>query len=132
MSTALTLLSLGCAAACFAIRELSAHGKLNPSGPSDGFWGEQSWRRKYDDDVSGLTHAPDNWYYRLFKIPFKERFPLSATALVWLTDGYHLMGFLMQLFIFFAIAGINQKMFLACWIAWSLFFNVFYTVFNRS
>lgn len=131
MSVFFTLLSLGVAAACFAIRDLISHGKFS-YGPSEGFWGEQSWRRKYASN-NGLLDLPlSNWYYDLFKIPYLERFPLSATLLVFLTDGYHLMTLFMQLSIFAAISVGDWKMLLACWITWSLFFNVFYTVFNRN
>lgn len=129
MSVFLILTSLALAAACFAIRELAAHGKLNYKGPADSFWGEQSWLRKYSD---GLIQAPKNWYYRVFKIPYKEKFPLSATALVFVTDGYHLLGFLMQIFICFSVSGGDWHLFGAALLIWSLYFNVLYTVFNRS
>jgi hypothetical protein len=33
--------------------------------------------------------APDNWYYRRFRIPYRERFPGSATIFSCLTDGFH-------------------------------------------
>lgn len=131
MSVFFTLLSLAVAAACFAIRDLISHGKFS-YGPSEGFWGEQSWRRKYYSN-NGLMDLPlSNWYYDLFKIPYLEKFPLSATLLVFLTDGYHLMTLFMQLAIFAAISAVDWKMFLVCWLTWSLFFNVFYNVFNQA
>jgi hypothetical protein len=36
-----------------------------------------------------LQVAPDNWYYRFFKLKYRERFPLSGSFLVALTDKYH-------------------------------------------
>jgi len=56
----------------------------------DSFWGVNSWVRKYD---STLPIIRTNWYYRTFKIIYKEHFPGSATIFVWLTDGYHLTQF---------------------------------------
>lgn len=48
-------------------------------------------RNKYAEDERGaLIPAPGGWYYKLFKLKYKERFPLSATALVWLTDRWHM------------------------------------------
>lgn len=94
---ALILLSLGIAAR--SISELALHGKLRWSEGIYGFWDEDGWRRKYKiewtkDDLGGWQYrmykAPSNWYYRTFKLAYKERFPLSATFLVAFTDGYHL------------------------------------------
>jgi hypothetical protein len=81
---------------CLAIRESlqsfrhdkTLWSKLNPIH----FFGERSDLRKYKH--YGLVKSPNTWYYRTFKIEHKERFPLSATALVFLTDGFHLMLFM--------------------------------------
>jgi len=56
------------------------------------FWNPQhSWRYKYARDAHNrLQSAPDNWYYNTFNLSYKERFPLSATALAWTTDAWHL------------------------------------------
>lgn len=55
------------------------------------FFGEKSWENKYAKDGYGfLIEAPDNWYYKRFNIKFMEKFPFSATLLVFLTDGFHL------------------------------------------
>lgn len=93
---ALFLLSLGIVAR--AISELAWHGKLKWSGKHTTFWGNNSWMRKYNfkgDMYNDLP--PNNWYYRTFNIDYRERFPLSATALVFLTDGMHLMQFVYHL-----------------------------------
>lgn len=52
----------------------------------DKFWNpEYSWLNKYDEQL-------------------KPKFFLSTTALVFLTDGYHLMKFLRNIFLFASIA----------------------------
>jgi len=68
------------------------------------FFGLHSWARKYYTFLWDNAVAPDNWYYRFFKIKHKERFPLSATALVFLTDGFHLMQWLAINFFTLSIA----------------------------
>lgn len=90
--TLLTIILLVIAFMAYAVKELQQFGKLNWFG----FWGKVSWARKYKrildtKQATIFVPAPNNWYYRLFKIRYKERFPLSATALVFLTDGFHLM-----------------------------------------
>ncbi|MEL6835234.1 MAG: hypothetical protein AAFP77_19700 [Bacteroidota bacterium] len=56
------------------------------------FWNpKKSFTAKYAKDKEGvLIPAPDKLYYRLFNLQYKERFPLSATALSWATDAWHL------------------------------------------
>jgi hypothetical protein len=56
------------------------------------YWNpEHSWRYKYArTELNTLQPAPDNWYYRTFDIAYQERYPLSATALAWTTDAWHL------------------------------------------
>jgi hypothetical protein len=57
----------------------------------NGYAAKQDWRNKYAKDSQGaLIPAPDRLYYHLFSLTYKERFPLSATALVALTDRWHL------------------------------------------
>ena len=48
-----------------------------------------SWENKYKNP---LTPAPGTWYYKAFNLKYKERFPLSATQLVFLTDAWHFAG----------------------------------------
>ncbi len=44
------------------------------------------WKMKYKDP---LERAKRNWYTQLFKLKYKERFPLSGSFLVAFTDRYH-------------------------------------------
>jgi hypothetical protein len=88
----LALLLLAIGIACYSLRELQSQGKLRWQKEDASFWGNDSWLRKYKlDDKKQLIEAPHTWYYRFFKIKYKERFPLSATFLVNFTDGYHAM-----------------------------------------
>lgn len=94
----IALFLLAVSIGAYSISQLQQHGKLMFDSP---FWDASSWKLKYKiewikcrdgnlPDLGQFTLAPNNWYYRLFKIKYKERFPLSATFLVALTDGYHL------------------------------------------
>lgn len=62
------------------------------------FWGRNSWARKYAGRKKKYSRlmlpAPDNWYYRKFKIKYQERFPGSATVFVWVTDALHFFQFM--------------------------------------
>lgn len=63
----------------------------------------ESWAKKYSRK---LEPSPYLWYYLfLYKPKYKERFPYSTTALVWLTDYWHFTQFIFLncLFIAFAI-----------------------------
>jgi hypothetical protein len=93
----LSLALLGIGITAYSISQLQQHEKLRWMNNVYGFWGERSWTRKYvwlKDPISNtepmFVAVPNNWYYRLFKLPYKERFPLSATFLVNFTDGYHM------------------------------------------
>jgi len=99
----ISLLLLIPAIAAYSISQLQQHGKLRWSYLKiESFWGEFGWRKKYKWDEQGtFLPAPKTWYYRFFKIKYKERFPLSATFLVAITDGYHLS----QSVMFLSIAG---------------------------
>jgi hypothetical protein len=62
----------------------------NPTG----FWGKESWLRKYKlDHLDRPTLAKKTWYTKLFNIKYKERFPLSATLFVFISDGFHALQF---------------------------------------
>lgn len=82
------------AIACRSISELALHGKLRWSKGDDSFWGEESYWRKY---ASPIDAPKNNWYYKFFKIGYKERWPTSATFTVFATCGMHLMQFLYHL-----------------------------------
>lgn len=88
------------AIACYTMIQMYGFGKLRWSKPGNGFWGYASDIRKYK-----FPHelAPDTWYYRFYNLRYREKFPLSATLLVFLTDGYHLMQFFMFIFLSLSI-----------------------------
>lgn len=74
------------------------------------FFGSHSWLLKYKPDKSVLAFGEyrplpplKNWYYRLFDIEYRERFLFSTTALVWMTDGFHLFNMLMKVALICAI-----------------------------
>ena len=120
---ALQILFIALAAVCWAYISLYRFGKLKEG---NGFFEGNSWIRKYKYSPKlGLESAPDNLYYRTFGILYKERFPFSATALVFLTDAYHLAQWLMIKFILLAVT-VNWVEFLILWFFWVLFFNASY------
>lgn len=97
------------AIAAYSIGQLVQHGKIRWSKDVFGFWGEESDRRKYHrkprtpDGGYWITGAKVNWYTRLFKIKYAERWPTSTNLTVFLTDGYHLMQFFMFIFLSLSI-----------------------------
>lgn len=58
------------------------------------------WKRKYREP---FEPAPNNIYYKFFKLKYKERFPLSGSLLVSFTDKYHAYQFFFKLFLCAAI-----------------------------
>lgn len=58
------------------------------------------WENKYRKP---LQIAPVNWYYKLFKLKYKERFLFSGSFLVALTDRYHRFQLFFKLFLCAAI-----------------------------
>lgn len=75
------------------------------------FFGPRSARNKYASTSSGeLLSAPlNNKYYKRYRLIYKERFPLSATILVFLTDAFHLFQFLRTNLIILAILTFDYK-----------------------
>jgi hypothetical protein len=87
--------------ALYRITQLQQHGQLKWSAHKNmrGFWGEWSSDRKYklwmrSNIVIDKVKAPENWYYRLFNIKYRERWLTSTWLTVFATDGYHLLQFL--------------------------------------
>lgn len=105
------------------------------------FWGNQSDLRKYkrargSNNAMYLTEPPklrwyNRWYYAFFRIERREAFPFSATALVWLTDGYHFIQFWMLKFIFLAITQ-DPALYAGIWFAWSTMFSLALRYFKSS
>lgn len=114
---------------CYSISQLQLFGKLKWMDNEDGFWGIYSWKRKYkiawSADDKGFLKAPDTWYYRFFKIPYRERFTLSATLLVFLTDGFHLMQFFFKLLFCAAFYPLTNWWFpFVLWLLWTIVWNL--------
>lgn len=102
----LELLAFILAASCYAVSQAVVHGKFNLYGGE--FWNDMGFLRKYnrkgDPYNYGLIYAPNTWYYRWFKIKYKERFPGSATIFVFVTDAYHLFQALFKIFLCLSFA----------------------------
>lgn len=133
----ISLIFFTISAGLYGIISLINHGKFKYQFHSENdttFWGEGSWFRKYKS-TPGLVTAPDTWYYRFFDIRYQERFPLSATALVFVTDGMHLTQFLMiktlilSIITFHGIPSLTT--FFIYLVAWSIGFNATYKLFAK-
>lgn len=133
----LSFLSFALGVVCYSVKELQAHGKLKWMDNPTGFWGSKSWVRKYKPDYrAGLTRTgPNNWYYRFFKLSWKERFPLSATLLVSITDGSHLMQTAFK--VLFCISIVTYSMDFSWWmvfcyfVIWGLTFTITYKFLSK-
>jgi hypothetical protein len=73
----------------------------------------ESWKNKYEVNPDGTLVPTESknhwWYYGLYKPNYAERFPLSSTALVFLTDDWHKYQFIMYRFLYMAISfGMNK------------------------
>lgn len=115
---------------CYTIKELQSHGKLKGQKDDSSFWGERSWMRKWK-----TTNGKQLTMLQAVHTK-KEAFPLSSTALVWLTDGYHLMQFFyIKLFILSIV--LYSPVFTWYWdgaiylVTWYLVFNAIYKVFSK-
>jgi hypothetical protein len=138
MTTIINLLLLSTAAVAYCISQLQIQGKLSWSIRNEDvvhFWDQSSWSRKYAVNASGsLTKAPTGYYYKLFNLKYKERFPGSATVFVALTDGYHMMQMVFLLCISAAIAIHYDRWFISLIIiraAFGIVFTICYKLFAR-
>lgn len=112
------------------------------------FFGSRQYLRKYKVvswrnadlnfflDAGATVQRPlNNWYYKLFSIRYKERFPLSATMLVVFTDSFHLSNFLMSMSFVTALyfaEGHNLIMIPVYLLAWHTgFFTTFNFIFRK-
>ena len=92
-------------------------------GESDG------WKRKYREP---FEPAPNNFYYKFFKLKYRERFPLSGSLLVSFTDKYHAYQLAFKLFLCSAI--VLYRPVLGWWdslvlfVLWGLTFTIVYTI----
>lgn len=134
----LGFISLALSIACYSVSQLAQHGKLRWGNTN--FWDIDSWTNKYKIKVdkngnSIFIHVPNNWYYRFFKLTHREKFPLSATFLVWTTDGYHLMQFMFLLFLSLAITlfiGFNWYLLLGVWSGIHIVHALVYKLLSRQ
>ena len=127
---ALKLIFVLLASACWGtMSKYLFHGdSKNPYG----FWGKESYKRKYKKSSYSqvgsysLVDAPNTTYYKFFKIKYKEKFPWSATMLVFVTDGFHLAQWFMIKFIIAAIT-LDWRWYLIYWFAWTVMFTIIWT-----
>lgn len=134
------------ACACYAINQLWYQYRLRWSKPfGRGLFDGMSWLRKYAYTVDkkgspSPAIAPNNWYYKIFKIKYKEKFPGSATIFVLFTDGMH---FTQHFYIILLVISImtsgtpgNFKegtiLFFEYYFVWLVFFNLFYSIFSKK
>lgn len=114
-----------------AIFSLIAHNKLT-FGPLTGFFGRDQWVRKFADIEGTFITAPNNLYYKTFRIRYKEAFPLSATALAWITDAYHFFQFITIKLVILAMLTYQTTVnpfidFFLLWAQWSVMFEATYS-----
>lgn len=131
----ISVVALLIAAGFKALAESCAHGK-NRWAPHSymstgrgGFWDSQAWRRKYKWDNGTPVPAPSTYYYKLFNLKYKEKFPGSATIFVSLTDCYHASFSMMVSFIVLAVAIWTPwpiAFFIGARVVWGIGFSVAY------
>lgn len=102
----------------YTLSQLVMHSKIRWTGR----YFSNSGRNKY-----GEGYPLDNWYYRFFKIPHRERFPGSATIFVTFTDFYHLSQAVFKVCLCLAIA--FHKPFFNWWIDAIIFWSIFSVTF---
>jgi hypothetical protein len=137
----LSLLFLALSIAARSVAELQQHNKLRwQKEDTDyfSFWGRNSWVRKYAGNhkkAALLERVKNhNWYYRFFKIKYKEAYLFSSNFLIWTTDGYHLCQMLsfsfLTLSITFAI-GFDWRLLLGVWIGIRLVHGITYWLLSK-
>lgn len=132
MAEIISLLCFVLAVAAYGLKESAAHGKIRNSKDLMGFWGIWSWKRKY---VYPLVKAPDTWYYRTFKIEYKEKFPGSATIFVFITDGMHFSQTFFKLFLCTSVVAYRPILgwydAVLYWILFGITFTLSYKIFSK-
>ena len=136
--TLLAILFLILAVGCLSIAWLANHGKLKWSNNKNprSFWGEWSSDRKYklwkrSDIVIDKVQAPTTYYYKLFNLKYKEAFPLSATFLVFATDGMHAAQFAYHIFLALSLSMFSGESFWFFWPGIPAVHALFYRIFSR-
>lgn len=126
----LNIISFALAVVAYTISQLIMHAKLKWSfNEPTSYWGAGAWRNKYKFINNQFVKPPQNWYYKFFRIYHKERFPFSATALVFLTDGYHFCQLLFKLFLILSLVT-YEPIFNMVWdfIIYFLLFGLTFTI----
>src|SRR5688572_33141117 len=101
---------------CYSISQLAQHKKLRwMSKDPLGFWGEDMDKRKYDYANGGRLPSKNNWYTRIFRIPFKERWITSTNFTSFATDGYHLMQSIFLASLSLSVALLTNIHYLIVW-----------------
>lgn len=130
-----SIILLGLAAPLYAYCALHDEGKLKGWRPLTGFFGKEQYERKYAKNENGYAFkAPKTWYYRFFKLKYKEAYPLSATFLAFTTDGYHLFQLLWKSCIIASISILTPWPWTFFAVGFSLFtfvFAMFYKILSR-
>ena len=116
----IAMISLALAIGCRAIIELWNHDKLKWSNEGKfmrGFWDDDSYLRKYKlTKESTVIAAPNNWYYRFFKLKYKERWPTSATFTVFLTDAPHFLQWIYHILLSLTVVLLTGFPYLIVWL----------------
>lgn len=132
MTLLLAILFLIMAVGCRAISELANHGKLKWSKEPTSFWGSMSYLRKYKEGKDTvLVPAPTTYYYKLFNLKYKEAFPLSATFLVFATDGMHAAQFAYHIFLALSLSMFSGESFWFFWPGIPAVHALWYRVFSK-
>lgn len=135
-----SLLLLALSAVPAAYQHAHDHGKIKDIGRPGGFFSTLQWVRKYkaaefSEAYMGLfRYAPDNWYYRFFKIKYQERFPGSATFFITIVDAYHASQALMRILMSLSITLAISAPWWTCLLIWAAYATVhwaFYKLLSR-
>lgn len=133
-----SLLLLALSAVPASYMHAKDHGKLKGLGRAGGFFSNQQDMRKWMPEPGFknilFTPAPNTWYYRFFKLAYKEKFPLSATFLVLYTDAYHASQALMRILMSLSITlAMNVPWWWAglIWAAYATVHAIFYKLLSR-
>jgi len=79
---------------------------------------QTGWKKKWklDDDGNLIPNTTKHWYYFTVDPKYVEKFYLSSTMFVWLTDGEHLFQFIKKRMIDIGFLAIGWQFF----VAWSI------------
>jgi hypothetical protein len=133
----ISLLLLIPAIASYSISQLQQHNKLRWQNEAEnyfGFWGRNSWVRKYKREgnkTAIFKVAPLRWYYKVLNIKYLERWPTSTWLTVAATDGYHASQSLSFIFMALSLSSFSGINFFWFWPAIPAVHAIFYRIFQR-